>query len=73
MSEGIAYGAQAPTQSRTQPGYGEGRLGYEEPPKAEEHLDRGAELGLAFAILLPVIVAYGVAAYGLYLAIRAIL
>lgn len=72
MSEGIPYGAHAPTPSRSQAAYGEGRLAYEEPAKAEENLDRGAELGLAFAILGPVIAAYGAAAYGLYLATRAI-
>jgi hypothetical protein len=66
MSEGVAYGATAPAPSRSQPAYGDGRLGYEEPPKAEEHLNGGAEMALAFAIVVPVIAAYGAAAYGVY-------
>jgi hypothetical protein len=66
MSEGVAYGAHAPAHSRSQPAYGEGRLSYEEPPKAQEHLNGGAETALAFAIFVPVIAAYGAIAYGIY-------
>lgn len=66
MSEGVAYGAHAPAPSRSQPAYGEGRLSYEEPPKAEEHLDSRTEIALALAIFMPAIAAYGAVAYGIY-------
>ena len=74
MSEGIAYGEEAsPTATRTRPAYGEGQLSYVPPPKVEEHLDRRSHTALAVAIFAPVVAAYGVAAYGLYLAASAIL
>lgn len=66
MSEGVGYGAHAPATSRSQPAYGEGRLSYEKPPKAEEHLHGGAETALAYAILGPAIAAYGAVGYGIY-------
>ena len=66
MSEGVAYGAPAPTPSRTQPVYGEGRLSYEEPPKTKEHLDGRHEIALAMTIFVPVIAAYCALAYGVY-------
>jgi hypothetical protein len=69
MSEGVAYGATAPASSRSQPVYGDGRLSYEEPPKAKEHLDRRHEVAVAMAIFVPVIAAYGALAFGLYRAI----
>ena len=73
MSEGVAYGTDAPALSRSQPAYGEGRISYEAPPKAEEHLDRGTEMALALAIIVPVFAAYGAAAYGIYRAASALI
>ena len=73
MSEGVAYGADAPALSRSQPAYGEGRIRYEEPPKAEESIERGTEIALASAIFVPVIAAYGAAAYGMYRAVSALI
>jgi hypothetical protein len=72
MSEGIAYGAHAPAPSRSQPAYGDGRLSYEEPPKAKEHLDGRTEIALAFAIFVPAIAAYSAVAYGIYRAVSAL-
>jgi hypothetical protein len=72
MAEGFAYGEQAPTPSRSQPAYGEGRLSYEPPPKVEKHLGRRSHSALAVAIFGPAVAAYGLAAYGLYLAMTAI-
>ena len=66
MSEGVAVGVDAPALSQSQPAYGDGRLSYEEPPKAEEHSDNGADIALAIAIFVPVIAAYVAAAYGIY-------
>jgi hypothetical protein len=66
MSEGVAHGGELPALDRRQPAYGDARLGYEDPPKAEEHLDGGAEIALAVAIVVPVIAAYGALAYALY-------
>ena len=73
MSEGVAYGADVSATIRSQPAFGEGRLSYEEPPKADEHLNDGAEIALAFAIFVPVIAAYGTAAYGIYRAASALI
>jgi hypothetical protein len=73
MSEGIAYGDHASPTTRTQPTYGEGRLSYEPPPKVQEQLGRRSHMALAVAIFAPVVAAYGVAAYGLYLAANAVL
>ena len=73
MSEGVAYGADAPALSRSQPAYGEGRISYEAPPKAEEHLHRGSEIALASVIFVPVFAAYGAAAYGMYQAVSALI
>lgn len=72
MSEGVAYGASAPEPSRRQPVYGEGRLSYEQPPKAEERLAGRTEIALAFAIFAPAIAAYGAVAYGIYRAASAL-
>jgi len=46
--------------------YGDNRLSFELPPKAEELLDRRNELALMFAIFAPALAAYGVAAYSFY-------
>jgi len=72
MSEGLAYGGSAPAPQRSQPAYGEGRLSYEAPPKAEEHLAARTEIALAFAIFAPAIAAYGAVAYGVYRAVSAL-
>jgi hypothetical protein len=72
MAEGFAYGERAPTPSRRQPAYGESRLGYEPSPKVEKHLGRRSHTALAVAIFGPVVAAYGLASYGLYLAMTAI-
>ena len=66
MSEGIAHGGYAPPARRQQPAYGDGQLAYESPAKADEHLQRVTHLGLALAILAPVVAAYVAAAYGIY-------
>ena len=73
MSQGVAYGADTPAPIRTQPAFGEGRLSYEKPPNAEEHPHGGTDIALAFAIFLPVIAAYGTAAYGIYRAASALI
>ena len=73
MSEGVAYSADALAPIRSQPAFGEGRINYEEPPKADEHLNDGAEIALAFAIFVPVIATYGAAAYGIYRAASALI
>ena len=73
MSEGVARDVDAPALSRSQPAYGDGRISFEEPPKAEGHLDRGTEMTLAFAIVVPVFAAYGAAAYGIYRAASALI
>ena len=73
MSEGVAYVADATTPIPTQPAFGEGRLSYEKPPKAGEHFNDGAQSALAFAIFVPVIAAYGAAAYGIYRAASALI
>ena len=72
MAEGFAYGEQAPTPSRSQPAYGEGRLSYEPRPKVEKDLGRRSHTALTVAIFGPVVGAYGLAAYGLYLGLTAI-
>jgi hypothetical protein len=73
MSEGVAHGADAAAHIRSQPAFGEGRLSYEEPPTAEEHLDGGTEIALAFAIFAPVVVAYGAIVFGLYQAVTGLI
>jgi hypothetical protein len=66
MSEGIAHGGYAPRPSSSQPAYGVGRLAYEPPPKAEEHLDGSSHAALVVAIFAPVVAFYGALTYGLY-------
>ena len=73
MSEVVAVGADAAALSPSRPAYGEGRLGYEEPPTARERSDDGADIALAFAIFVPVIAAYGAVAYGIYRAASALI
>ena len=46
--------------------YGDNRLSFELPPKAEELLDRRNVLALMCAIFAPALAAYGVAAYSFY-------
>ena len=72
MSEGVAVSADAVALSPSQPAYGDGRLTYEQPPKAREHSDE-ADIALAFAIFVPVIAAYGAIAYGIYRAASALI
>ena len=72
MSEGVAHGADVPALGRSQPAYGEGRIRFEEPPKAEESIGRAEEIALASAIFVPVIAAYAVAAYGVYRAVSTV-
>jgi hypothetical protein len=73
MSEGVAHGADVPALGRSQPAYGEGRIRFEAPPKAEESIDRGAEIALASAIFVPVIAVYAAAAYGVYRAVSTVI
>jgi hypothetical protein len=73
MSEGIADGGYAPTPSRSQPAYGEGRLAYEPSAKVEEALESGRHAALALAIFCPAAAAYAAMAYALYLAVNAII
>ena len=73
LSEGVAYGVEAPALSRSQPAYGDGRISYEEPTKAKGHLDLGTEIALASAIVVPVTAAYAAAAYGIYRAVSALI
>jgi hypothetical protein len=72
MSEGVVHGAELPAPNRSQPAYGDARFSYEQPPKAEEHLDGRAEIALAVAIVVPVIAAYGALAYALHRAAGAL-
>ena len=76
MSTGdISYQEQLPVPPRRRPAYGE-----VEPPRAPAEpeketagpLDPRTEAVLAFAIVTPVMAAYGAIAYGLYLAADAI-
>jgi hypothetical protein len=66
MSQGVLYEDGAPMRARRDPAYGDNRLSFEPPPKADELLDGRSQLALVFAILAPTLGAYGVAAYGLY-------
>jgi hypothetical protein len=69
----MSEGTEAPAPKRSQPAFGEGRLSYEEPPKAEEHLNGGTEIVLVFAIFVPVVAAYGAIAFGLYETVSALI
>jgi hypothetical protein len=77
MSTGdIAYQEQLPVPRRRGPAYGE--VGSPPVPAEPEKetagpLDRRTEGILAFAIVTPIIAAYGAIAYGLYVAADAIL
>jgi hypothetical protein len=75
MSDQVAYGGHGhvPAPGRSQPAYGDGRFNHETPPTGEEHLDGGTEFALAFAIFAPVTAAYGAIAFGLYLAVNALI
>jgi len=73
MSEGVAHDVQSPAPNRSQPAYGDATLTYEQPRRAEERLDGRAEVGLAVAIFVPAIAAYGALAYAVYRAVSSLI
>ena len=71
-SGGLAYEEALPAYAEGQPAYGEALPVGEAADEPPESFDRGKDWPLAFAVLTPVIAAYGAIACGLYLAAAAI-
>ncbi|HUG64377.1 MAG TPA: hypothetical protein VMK83_04100 [Gaiellaceae bacterium] len=71
-SGGFAYEETLPAYAEGLPAYGEA-LPVDAAEDGPESLDRGKDWPLAFGIFAPVVAAYAAVAYGLYLAVHAIL
>ena len=70
-TEGLAYGDRSPAHER-RPAYGDGQLAYEPDERVEARLGRGVELRLALAIAAPVVAAYVVVGYAIYVLVDAV-